>query len=352
MLTVISIEDSQKWDNIVRSFKDYDVYYLSGYVKAFQIHGDGEPVLFYYETEDMRAINAVMKRDISHNVNFASKLKKGEYFDLITPYGYGGYIIEGNISDSNITLLNTAYTEYCKENNIISEFVRFHPILKNKDNLNRMYDISGVGKTISIDLASPDIIWNNFTGKNRNMVRKAQKSGVKVYWGRSPELLERFIIMYKATMLKNEADKYYYFEEPFFNSILYDLKHHSLIFYAMYNNEIIAMSIILFANQKMHYHLSASNRLYQKLAPTNLLLYEAACWGFANNFKVFHLGGGLHSREDNLYRFKKAFNKNLENVYTVGKKCFNQKIYNWLVSIRSEEKDFDDNTSFFPLYRA
>ncbi|NMB96958.1 MAG: GNAT family N-acetyltransferase [Clostridiaceae bacterium] len=352
MQTVISIEDSEKWDNIVRSFKGYDVYYLSGYVKAFQIHGDGEPVLFYYETEDMRAINAVMKRDISHNINFASKLNEEEYFDLITPYGYGGYIIEGNINDSNIGLLNTAYSAYCIENNIISEYVRFHPILNNKEKMTSIYHIVDVGKTISIDLTSPELIWNNFSSKNRNMIRKAQKSGVRVYWGRSPELFEHFIEMYKSTMLKNAADEYYYFERPFFNSILYDLKNCSLIFYAMFNNEIIAMSIILFTNQKMHYHLSASNRLYQKLAPTNLLLYEAACWGFANNFKTFHLGGGLHSREDSLYKFKRAFNKNSVNIYAIGKKCFNQDIYNWLVSIRSKEKDFDDKTSFFPLYRA
>ena len=146
MQTVISIEDSEKWDNIVRSFKGYDVYYLSGYVKAFQIHGDGEPVLFYYETEDMRAINAVMKRDISHNINFASKLNEEEYFDLITPYGYGGYIIEGNSNDSNIGLLNTAYSAYCIENNIISEYVRFHPILNNKEKMTSIYHIVDVGK--------------------------------------------------------------------------------------------------------------------------------------------------------------------------------------------------------------
>ena len=78
---------------------------------------------------------------------------------------------------------------------------------------------------------------------------------------------------------------------------------------------------------------------------------KLACWGFANNFKTFHLGG-LHSREDSLYKFKRAFNKNSVNIYAIGKKCFNQDIYNWLVSIRSKEKDFDDKTSFFPLYRA
>lgn len=37
--------------------------WLSGYVKAFQIHGDGEPLLFHYEDERTRGMNVVMKRD-------------------------------------------------------------------------------------------------------------------------------------------------------------------------------------------------------------------------------------------------------------------------------------------------
>ena len=49
MLTVYGLEQSEQWDAIVRSFREYDVYWLSGYVKAFQIHGDGEPLLFFYE---------------------------------------------------------------------------------------------------------------------------------------------------------------------------------------------------------------------------------------------------------------------------------------------------------------
>ena len=49
MLIVLEIEQSSEWDAIVSSFKKYDIYWLSGYVKAFQIHGDGKPILLYYE---------------------------------------------------------------------------------------------------------------------------------------------------------------------------------------------------------------------------------------------------------------------------------------------------------------
>ena len=47
-LKVYTLDQSEQWDNIVRTFKDYDTYWLSGYVKAFEIQGDGTPLLFYY----------------------------------------------------------------------------------------------------------------------------------------------------------------------------------------------------------------------------------------------------------------------------------------------------------------
>ena len=98
MLEVLTINESLKWDDIVKSFKEYDVYYLSGYVKAFQIHGGGEPLLFFYEDDKCRGINVVMKRDIALDKHFKGKLEIGKYFDFATPYGYGGWLIEGNDS--------------------------------------------------------------------------------------------------------------------------------------------------------------------------------------------------------------------------------------------------------------
>ena len=87
MLAVYTLNDASKWDEIVKSFKKHDIYYLSGYARGFYLHGDGEPLLFYYEDEKLRAINVVMKRDIAKDDHFKDKLEEGIYFDLATPYG-------------------------------------------------------------------------------------------------------------------------------------------------------------------------------------------------------------------------------------------------------------------------
>ena len=351
MLSVITLEEADKWDTIVKSFKNYDVYYLSGYTKPFKIHGDGEPILIYYDDESMCAINVVMKRDIGKDENFKGKIEPDTYYDITTPYGYGGFIFEGNINDRSTAQLNELYIKYCASRNIISEFVRFHPVLKNSKLNVSLYEVIDLGKTITMNLNSKEQIWNDLSSKNRNVIRKSIKSGVKVYWGRSPELIDEFIPLYNATMKKDNAVDYYYFGKDVYKSLLNDLKNNCLIFYAVFEGKVISSSIILFGNSKMHYHLSASDRDYQSLAATNLLLFEAACWGCDNGYKKFHLGGGLGSEEDGLYKFKKAFNRNSETYFSIGKKIFNQEKYDELLAIRSLDKNIVKETNYFPKYR-
>ena len=141
MLEVYKLEQSYEWDEIVRSFKNYDVYWLSGYVKAFKIHGDGEPLLFYYKDENTKGINVVMKRDVAEDKHFVEKIPKSAYFDFATPYGYGGWIVEGDSTEA----LFQQYFEWCKNNGIISEFIRFHPVLNNQIRSRNEYKVIDLG---------------------------------------------------------------------------------------------------------------------------------------------------------------------------------------------------------------
>ena len=65
MLIVFSRNQKEQWDQIVKSFAHYDVYYLNGYAQPFFDHGDGEPLLLYYESDSIRGMNVVMKSRIT-----------------------------------------------------------------------------------------------------------------------------------------------------------------------------------------------------------------------------------------------------------------------------------------------
>lgn len=344
MLTVYTLEESEQWDKTVVSFEKYDVYWLSGYVRAFQIHGDGVPLLFYYNGNETRGINVVMKRDIAYDKYFCGKISENQYFDFATPYGYGGWIIEGN----EMGALNEEYENWCRKNGIVSEFVRFHPLVKNHRYCGMFYNVDRLGKVVHMELSGKEDIWDNITSKNRNVIRKAIKNGVEIYNGRYPEIYEKFRLIYNETMDKDNAEDYYYFDKEFYHSILEDLSQNAQVFYAEKDGEVIAAAIILTANGYMNYHLSGSKKGYGSLAPTNLLLYKAALWGNINGCRTFYLGGGVGSGEDSLFKFKRAFYKKDLNYFYIGKKIFDQDIYDKLLSIRDE----NIRPSFFPLYRS
>lgn len=344
MLNVYTLEQAPDWDKIVRSFSNYDVYWLSGYVKAFKLHGDGEPLLFYCENEGVRGINVVMRRDIAKNEHFKGKIPEDEYFDFATPYGYGGWIVEGG----KLEQLFEEYEFWCNKNGVISEFVRFHPVIENHMLAQGMYEVIPLGNTVTIDTSSPEVIWANITSKNRNMIRKAQKNGVKIYNGRYPEIFTEFREIYNQTMDKDNAEEYYYFGSEFYQSVCNDLPYNAQVFYAVYQGKTIAASIMLSANGKINYHLSGSIREYSTLAATNLLLYEAALWGSENGYNTLYLGGGVGSSEDSLYKFKKAFYRpNNPKRFYIGKKIMNQEKYKKLLEMRK-----DIGREYFPQYRA
>ena len=199
-----------------------------------------------------------------------------------------------------------------------------------------------------MDLSSPETIWENLTSKNRNMIRKAEKNGVRIYNGRFPEIYETFREIYNATMARDEAEEYYYFGKPYYASLLEDLPANAQVFWAEKDGKAIAASIMLTANGRMNYHLSGSLKEYGTLAPTNLLLYKAALWGCANGFRTFYLGGGVGSGEDSLFKFKRAFYRGELNRFHIGKKIIDTEQYDRLVRLRTDIR----NEGYFPKYRG
>ncbi len=343
MIQIYNTNQANEWDKLVHSFPNYDVYYLSGYGKGFQLQGDGDPYLFYYEENGIRGIYVFMKR----------KTAIEGIYDSITPYGYGGFLLDGEVSEENIKALWKAYVKHMEHEGIIDNFVRYHPVLSNAIPMKVCSEVIELGKTVAMDLSSKDVIWKNLHSKNRNMIRKAIKNGIIIKHGQKWELFIEFMKIYNATMDKNQAEKYYYFKPEFYRSIYEDLKENYEMFWAEYNGKIIAISLMLFANGHLNYHLSGSELQYRNLAPSNLLLYKAAIWGVKKGMKTFHLGGGVGSKEDNLYKFKIAFNRFSDYHFSISKCIFNQTKYDELVAKRAtQEEHFNKDSKFFPLYRS
>ena len=179
-MNIIPVTEKEKWNTIVTSFKNWDIYYLHEYADSLRIHGDGVPYLLYFEFIAGRLAYVVLQNDISDLEYYKGTLEKGKYFDWTSPYGYGGPMVEGNLSDDDIDLVKAELYDFAKANNIVSQFIRFHPLLHNSSYFEKLCSVVNLKQTVVVDTESTELIWKNMTPNNRNMVRKAEKNGVKI----------------------------------------------------------------------------------------------------------------------------------------------------------------------------
>ncbi len=321
---------------MIKSFENWDIYYLQEYAATFQLHGDGIPLLIEYSDKDTRFCYVVMRSDVADSPKFRNILKSGEFYDFETPYGYGGPLCDSVIPENSQRDFLKEINLYAHQNNIVSQFVRFHPLLMNQEAAPLVFETRYLHDTIYIDTESPELILLNMDSKNRNMVRKAAKNGVTIE-RKSIAQYQDFIPIYVETMKKDDAEEYYFFGEDYFQA-QQGLKDNACIFYAMLEGSPIAAAIMYYNDRFIHYHLAGTHTEYRKYAPSNLLLYETACWASKKGIKKFHLGGGI-TQDDNLFGFKKQFNKNGRLPFVIGRTIFNTKAYQELLRIRKNAND-------------
>ncbi|GAA0076323.1 hypothetical protein UT300005_07010 [Clostridium sp. CTA-5] len=314
---------SNKWNSYINKLPPQfrDIYFTSEYYKLYEANGNGFGKLFVYKDKENLAIYPFLINVISgYELN-------DSYYDIETAYGYGGPVV--NTSDSNfVGNFERAFKEFCSQNNIIAEFIRFHPFLNNYKIFMDNIKVSHNRITSYIDL-SKDIekIWtSDITSKNRNVIRKAEKSALKVNFDTD---LNSFKKLYKITMDNVNASSQYYFSEEYFSALS---RLNNVCLNVKLENVTIASAVFLKGYQNFHYHLSGSLKEYLKYSPNNFLLWTAIKYAKSNGFCKFHFGGGLtDSLTDNLYKFKKSFCKNTADFY-IGKRIHNKEIYNCLIN--------------------
>lgn len=350
-MDIINVNEKEKWNHIVKSFPEWDIYYLNEYACSLRIHSDGIPYLIYQEKDGCRICYVMMQADIADFQRLSDCLNRGEYFDWTTPYGYGGPLTEGNITLKWMSDFLKELTDWCMEHHIVSQFFRFHPLLQNQTILEEVCDVIYIKKTVYIDTSDKETIFRNMTPNNRNMVRKAVKNNIEIVTDKGQRAAE-FKKIYESTMQNNDAEDYYYFENEYFDYLIREMEQNLIFFYALYEGIPVSASIFFYNHEYMHYHLSGTLPEYRKLAATNLLLSRAADWAAEHGIKKFHLGGGV-GVDDSLLRFKKHFNRNGLLDFCIGRTIFDQKAFDKLVELRKKsDVRFDESRAFMIKYRG
>lgn len=342
-----SVAEATAWNVAVKKYEKYDAFYLNEYARAFmqEKEENGEPLLIVYCHEEEYAINVVFRRDIEKAKLLQGQLKTKQYYDLISPYGYGGFI--GKITDYD--LLNKAYRKYCQEKGYISEFVRFELF----GEYQRHFDGETETRTHNVirDLNIPiEEIWMDFKPKVRRNVKRAEKNGLEIVIDESGTYLEDFLRIYYGTMDRTNAEKDFYFSKRFFE-ILNEMTGNFTYFHVKKDNIIISTELIIYGPESCYFYLGGTDSEYFDLRPNDFLKFEIIKWASEKGLKYYVLGGG-YGLDDGIFRYKVSFAPHGIVDFYIGRRIFDSAAYEKLVELRRELGSEPLNEKYFPVYRS
>lgn len=320
-----------------------DIYFEENYGKLHEHMYNGVSEVFLFESSDGKVHHSFLKRQIPQ------KLQGKTYFDLITPYGYGGPIIIELKGDKSklVEEFAQAFRQYCIKENIVSEFIRYHPLLENYKDFSAVFNTSFMRQTVATRLCGKDPFEEEFSKGARKTTRQALRKGFHWEIIKSPKSLEEFKKIYANTMDRNQATDFYYFDDTYFQQLLELLGEHILVINVYEDEDCISSGLYFVYNNFMHAHLSGTHADYLKDNPAYILKKLSVDWGKEHGCDYIHYGGGVsNDPEDSLLTFKKRFTKDSIFEFHVAKNIYQPDKYNQLMHMTGTE-----DSSFFPCYR-
>jgi serine/alanine adding enzyme len=288
-----------------------DAYLRRAYVESACVLEPGKPVLL----ERDGAVFALIRR--------------ADPVDAITPYGYGGPV--GRDSRG----FWGAYDDWCREQDVVTTFVRFHPLYANAGDA--PIHVEPLAPTVAWRLDAEDLAAGMHLN-HRRAVRKARKAGVTVVAG---EGVGDFVPLYEETMRRAAASPFYFFAPEYWQA----LEWTELVrFDARLDKEVVSSALCLASPPWLHYHLGASSNEGRRIGAMHLLFLEAASWACGRGYERFHLGGGVGGAADSLHEFKRRFDPGGLVAAAIGKVVHDDEAYRRLSGSASLD-------GFFPGYR-
>lgn len=321
-----------------------EIYYSEEYVSLYLKEGE---TLFVFKYQEGKSffVNIAIKRPIKQ---IGDICVCDGYFDIETAYGYGGYYTNTENQEFLRQALH-AYQIKCKEEKIISEFIRFHPYNNFPINNKNYFDFLLVDRdAVSVDLSIPTS--ERRSHYNESTRRKIKKASSVLRLEESLDIVA-FMELYNFTMKKNNANDFYYFPYDYYANLL--MLKNVRLFAVFIKDQIVHMSIYFFGKDFVHYHLGANSNEHLSLNG-NTFVFDAVSNYTKKNFPsavLLNLGGGRSgATNDSLLAFKSGFS-DIRTKFIIAGKVYNQMAYNKYISMFNERNPTYRHTKYFLKYR-
>lgn len=214
----------------------------------------------------------------------------------------------GPIADSDEVLINMIEQARVLCHTLKCRYLEIK-LMKDNPQLNRnLYRIQGnfgaseQFSTFILELSKPDLVWKKLDPKSvRWAVRKAQKDGVGVRKGSSPQDIASFYQLNLKTKKRIGVPGH---PESLFSNMFEKLHDRCVLYLAEFNNKTIAGIITMKFNDTVLYGYAASDDDYRVHQPNSLLVWTAIEEACQEGYRYFDFGR-TSPTEQNVTSFKR-----------------------------------------------
>lgn len=304
-----------------------DVYFLPEYLYPYAESEGVEACCVVYTNKDAIFMYPFLKSVIQQDELFPHL--EGLQ-DVQSAYGYGGPVV--NAAGEDPVFLDEVwkiFSDWCSGEQVISEFVRFHPLLDNVRWASQAMKIFKDRITVPIMLENypQAVLDSSYYRVHRQMLRKAERVGFTFHTLSARSELSWFVPLYQNTQDFLQAGDETRFGSDYFRCLIEGFDAKAWLGVVKHSGEIAAAALVLEGTTFLHSHLMGYRRDIKTSGMTNLLYYGIAEEGVKRGKTILHMGGGRTNHEnDSLLRFKESLSSE-RRTFWLGTLCHNHVLY-------------------------
>jgi GNAT superfamily N-acetyltransferase len=145
--------------------------------------------------------------------------------------------------------------------------------------------------------------------KGRQYDLKRARAACRVRVAEGPQAsadLIAFQAMYRETMARLHADKFFFFPDEYYQHLADELGDSFAVAMTFAGDRPVGSAVFLAGRDFGHYHLSGTNDEGRRNGAATLLLMAGCEWARRKGCSLLHMGGGSQP-DDSLWQFKRSF---------------------------------------------
>lgn len=295
--------DLSEWSDYYSRLRLPGVYHSPDYIRVLEGQCGDRAELFLFGNEDRFAYYPFFRRSLG-DLPFVKGAGTGlsDCSDIVTSWYYGGPLVSKE-DDELIDRFRLEFGEYCRDQRIVSEFIRFDPYVGNDRYVTGSVKVWNDREVvfINLQLSESDIV-NGYDRKCRKNIRRARDAGVQVRFQWTEADIKKFHEIYDSEMKRKCAPKKYFFPTEFFFDLLSSVNG-SVLTTIYVGGSFAGGSLVIQQGEMVSDYLRATDPSFWNLRINDYVVHRNAMFFKERGARIYDLQGG----REGVFRFKRAF---------------------------------------------